>query len=429
LKELRVKTELARLAREALATSEFKAFGDALATQALPDSFGVLADSDLVALVAEQLQDDDPTKWLTRPLTWNAGLYDPHVTLSSADKLLHLLWQDLSTRLARKLDAVSHRTSLSPRGAVLCFFGRAQFSIVVEYTRSGGGAVGLRPLAALPDPNGVLELTNLLDEATAEVRNAIKNAAMSVDKLVFQRGSIIHVDRQREDVFGPTIDTVILGELLAEWLDLKTPGSKISALEVGPGSGLLSAILASSDHVGDLTSVDLNGSAVSCTLKNLQINDVTLDAKHQRVRIRAEKFDSDQFTAPFDFVVCNPPYIPSAPDSASLAMREYGRAVGGLELSMDILKSLPTLLSPEGVLLLMASSLSDSEIIATVPEGFEAVAALGGDGRRVPLDVDVVWQRADWRERLLADQRIEQDEDGGLWHKLRPLWIKRTGRT
>ena len=422
-----MKKELAKLAREALTTSDFKTFGDSLATQALPDSFGVLADPELVALVTKQLQDNDPTRWITRPLTWNADLYDPHVTLGPAEELLHLLWQDLSTRLALKLNAVARRTSLSSRGAVLCFFGRAQFSIVVEYTRSGGGAVGLRPLAALPDPNGVLELTNLLDGATANVRNAIKNVALSVDKIVFQRGSIIHVDRQREDVFGPTIDTVLLGELLAEWLDMRTPDGKISALEIGPGSGLLSAILASSDHVGDLTAVDLNGAAVTCTLKNLQINDVTLDAKHQRVRVRAEKFASDQFANPFDLVVCNPPYIPGAPDSASPLTREYGRAVGGLDLCIEILKSLPTLLGPHGNVLLMASSLSYPEVIAAVPDGFEAIGALEGDGRRVPLDVDAVWERSDWREKLLADQRIEQDDEGGLWHKLRPLWIKRIG--
>lgn len=422
-----MKKELARLAREALTTSDFKTFGDSLANQALPDSFGVLADRELVAIVAEQLQDNDPTRWVTRPLTWDARLYNPHVTLTPAEQLLHLLWQDLSTSLARKLDAVGHRTSLSPRGAVLCFFGRGQFSIVVQYTRSGAGAVGLRPLAALPEPTGVLELTNLLDGATAEVRNAIKNAALSVDKLVFQRGIIIHVDRQREDVFGPTIDTVILGDLLAERLESRTSVRKISALEVGPGSGLLSAILASSDHVGELTAVDLNGAAVSCTLKNLQINDVTLDAKHQRVRVRAEKFAANQFTSPFDFVVCNPPYIPGAPGSSSPSMREYGRAVGGLELCIEILTSLPTLLAPHGSVLLMASSLSDPEVIAAIPEGFEAIAALEGDGRRVPLDVDAVWERSDWREKLLADQRIEQDDEGGLWHKLRPLWISRRG--
>lgn len=419
-----MKKELPKLALKALATSDFKVFGDTLATQGLPDSFGVLADSDLASHIAEKLSEKDPTKWITREITWNTELYDPHVTLSPEDQLLHLLWQDLSTRLIRKLDAVARRTLLANRGAILCFFGRAHFSIIIEYKRSYAGAMSLRPLAAVYEPNGVFELTNLLDGATAEVGNAIKNVAFSVDKLVFQRGCIIHVDRQKEDVFGPTIDTVILGELLAEWLEASSPDRKISTLEIGPGNGLLSAILASSDRVSELIAVDLNMAAVTCTLKNLHINDANLDAKHQQVRVRAERFEANQFTSPFDFVICNPPYIPGAPDSASPSMREYGRAVGGLGLCIEVLKSLPMLLSSDGVLLLMASSLSDDEVIESVPEEFEIVAALGSDGRRVPLDVDVVWQRPDWRDWLLANQKIEQDDNGKLWHRLRPLWIK-----
>jgi tRNA1(Val) A37 N6-methylase TrmN6 len=421
-----VKKEFARVAHDALGTADFTAFDQALANLVLPDSFGVFADPDLVRALAKDLGDADTTKWITRPITWDATLYDARVKLSTADNLIHLLWQDLSQRLARKLDAVARRASLAAHGAVLCFFARAQFSIIVEYTRSGGGAVSLRPLAALPEPNGVLELTNIFDGVTAQTRNAIKNAALSVDKLVYQRGCIIHVDRQREDVFGPTIDTILLGELLAEWLDLQGATRKISALEVGPGSGLLSAILASSDHVTDLTAIDLNGAAVTCTLKNLHINGATLDAMHQLIRVRAERFQANQFTDSFDIVVCNPPYIPCEPKSTGSSMKEYGRAVGGLELCKDILASLPTLLSPGGLLLLMASSLSDDEARAAIPAGFSAIAALDEDGRRVPLDVDVVWQNAEWRAQLAADGRIEEDANGVLWHRLRPLWIRRT---
>jgi tRNA1(Val) A37 N6-methylase TrmN6 len=419
-----LKTELARLAREALSTSQFKAFNDTLATQTLPTSFGIFDDKLLVALISQQMGTSDTTKWVTRPLTWNSELYNPNVALSAADNLVHLLWQDLSARLARKLDAVAHRTALAARGAVLCFFGRADFSIVVEYARSAGGAIRLKPLAALQEPNGVLEVTNLLHGATAEVRNALKNVAFSVDKLVYQRGCIIHVHRQREDVFGPTIDTVILGELLAEFLDTHK-NHKLSALEVGPGSGLLSAILATSEHVVDLTSVDLNAAAVSCTLKNLHINDATLDSKQQVVRVRAERFDAQQFAAPVDLIVCNPPYIPGEPTSSSLSMKEYGRAVGGLDLCIEILRSLPSLLTPDGALLLMASSLSDSDVVACIPDNFEATPALGGDGRRVPLDVDVVWHNPEWRAYLLAQQRIEVDSAGEISHYLRPLWIRR----
>jgi hypothetical protein len=92
-----------------------------------------------------------------------------------------------------------------------------------------------------------------------------------------------------------------------------------------------------------------------------------------------------------------------------------------------LLQSLPALLSAEGELLLMASSLSDEEVLTSVPTGFQVAPALDEQGRRVPLDVDVVWQRPDWRRRLLREGRIEEDSEGSLWHTLRPIWIRRSG--
>jgi hypothetical protein len=264
---------------------------------------------------------------------------------------------------------------------------------VLEYRRSPSGALDLIPLVGQSDPTGILELISLLDRAAPAVRNALKKAAVPVDKLVYQRGSIVHVNRQLEDVFGPTIDTIILGEL---------------------------------DSVKELTTLDLNSAAAICTLKNLHINDISLDAKHQIVRVRAERFSVNQFTRPFDMIVCNPPYIPIAPASGTASLREYNRAVGGLELCIEVLNSLSNILRPDGVMLLMTSSLSHKEVIASVPDGFEVTEAIPSSGRRVPLDVDAVWRVPMWRAQLAAEARLEEDEMGGIWHNLRPIWIKRS---
>jgi tRNA1(Val) A37 N6-methylase TrmN6 len=419
-----MKSNLAELALKAVVSSEFDEFDLALQSPILTRSFGILSDSELARTIASQMGSADPTNWVIRPLTWNAELYSPSAQLKPAERLLHLLWQDLHAKLVRKLESVNRRTNLAPKGMILCFFGRADFCIVVEYRKSSRGAISLRPLAVRHQPTGLFELSSLFGGANAEVRNDIKNVALSVDKLVFQRDAIIHVDRQKEDVFGPTIDTVLLAELIAEWLDEQPLNSKITALEIGSGSGLLTTVLALSDHVRDLTTIDLNPSAAFCTLKNLQVNELTLDAIHQVIRVRAERYAADQFPAPFDFIACNPPYIPHAPTTGSLSQKEYERAVGGVELCVEILGNLPKLLAPHGRLLLMTSSLSNKEIVSAIPAGFEWFPALSSSGRRVPLEVDAVWRMPIWRGQLLEDGRIEQDSEGSLWHQLHPLWIK-----
>lgn len=417
-------SDLEALARQAIASSDFKKFDEAISLQELPKSFGVLNDAELVQVIATYLG-DDPTRWVLRPSTWDVSAYSHLTTFNPAETLLHLLWQDLRSKLARKLDAVARRGPISREGAILCFFGPATFEIIVRFTRSGG-AMELRPLVAQLNPSGVLDLMSLLDGASPQLKSQIKRVAISTDKLIYQRGALIHVNRQTEwEVFGPTIDTIILAELIADRIETLAPEHRITALEIGPGSGLLSAVLAKSEHVAELTAVDLNPAATSCTIKNLQTNDVILDGKHQAIRVRSEAFSSQQLCPPYDLIVCNPPYIPKAPDPADHSLSERGRAVTGIELCVDILSQLPSLLGEGGLALVMTSSLSDREVLDCIPQGFLAIQALPGDGRRVPLDVDDVWDSSEWREQLLREARIEEDEHHGLWHKLRPIWVRR----
>ena len=420
-----MRAELASLAKAALNSSQLQQFHDELATQALPDSFGVLTDPDLVEMLTAKLG-GTVAEWITRDLTWDEQKYGPQLgpNFVAEDQLLHLLWQDLDTKLARGVEAVSAKVALSTKGAILCFFGRAQLTIIVQYTRSGGGAVDLRPLAVVENPAGVLELEELFHRQPPNIRNLLKKSAVSVDKLVFQRGTIVHVDRQREDVFGPTIDTVILGELIAETLESRMGGSKMSAMEIGCGSGLLTALLASSSHIAELTALDISEPAIACTLKNLQVNGYKLD--QSTIRVRGERFIAAHYPEKIDLVVCNPPYIPDS-DEARTTMAPYGRAVAGIELGVDILKALPALLSDGGALLLMTTSVSHKDVMQFLPAGFEWRPALTSEGRRVPLDVDNLWQRPEWRDELLNENRIELDSEGQLWHHLLPVWVSRSG--
>ena len=58
--------DLEALARQAVASADFKKFYEAISLQELPKSFGVLNDAELVRAIAAHLGDDQ-TEWVLRP--------------------------------------------------------------------------------------------------------------------------------------------------------------------------------------------------------------------------------------------------------------------------------------------------------------------------------------------------------------------------
>jgi len=416
--------DLVSSACAAIEHGDFKQFDLALHKQRLPDAFRILQSARLATLIRSQCSGTGIADWIMTPITWNVDAYDPRRTFTRGETLMHLLWQDLNHRLTLKLDAAFQRVTFPPQGAILCFFHGTGLNVIVAYRRTTGGAVSLRPIAAQEEPRGVFELSHFLS-GTQEQRNSIKAAALSVDKLLFQRGALVHVDRQREDVFGPSIDTVLLAEILAQWIEDLPENELIDALEVGPGNGLLSVLLASAENTRRLYAVDVNPVAVTCTLKNLQINGAKIDAVAPEIHVRAERFKSSEFSRAVNLIVCNPPYIPDAPPDAGAGADAYQMAVGGLGLCADLLGALESLLLPDGRLLLMTSSISLDEVRRLIPRGFRVVPAMAGDGIRVPLDVNSVLERKDWQEVLVKRTCIERDSQGELWHRILPVWIER----
>lgn len=419
--------DLTSAAHTALENDRFDDFGRALRGQRLPNAFSVVLSSSVSQNLSDTPSSRSIVDKIIRPLTWDVNCYTPHKELSPNEKLLHLLWQDLCNRLIPKLEAAFQANPLATQGAIFCFFNGPALSIIVRYERSHGGALSLQPIAARENVQGVFELYDLLTDASPAQRNSIKAAALSVDKLVYQRGVLIHVSRQRDDVFGPTIDTVVLAEVIGNWFEAHSGEQQITAMEIGCGNGLLSTLLAITDDVSELYAVDLNSSAVSCTLKNLKINEIGPESVRPKLHVRAEEFRATTCPQNIDLVVCNPPYIPDFPLD-QLNREPYQMAVGGLGLYREIFGSLNRLLSTNGQLLLMTSSVSLSEVRPLIPAEFNITPALSGQGLRVPLDVDNIWQSNDWREWLLKEGRIEEDEKGGLWHYIQPQWISREVR-
>jgi tRNA1(Val) A37 N6-methylase TrmN6 len=415
---------LATLAAAALNGANFDEFWKELRLQEFPNSFGVLVSGDVGRALRREEPNRSLAEWITRRPTWDVASYSAVARLSPSETLLHHLWSDLEGRLRKKLEAAARRVPLAPSGAIICFFGGAALSVIVSYRRTIEGVFELKPIAIEEEPRGVFEIEHLLARASPEQRNAIKASALSVDKIIFQRGVLTHVDRQRDDVFGPSIDTIVLAEILSNYLQMGRATRELAALEIGPGSGHLCATLASAG-VGRIYAIDLSASAVVCTLKNLQINEFNVEAKQPEISVRAERFRAEEMAKPVDLIICNPPYLPEDDADPDADESAYDLAVRGLELSGSLLDALDSLLTPHGQLLLMASSISADEVIARIPNGFAATPVLPGAGFRVPLDVDTLWQRAGWRQALVEADRIKKDAGGNLWHHVRPLWIRR----
>ncbi|WP_345483965.1 HemK2/MTQ2 family protein methyltransferase [Streptomyces roseoviridis] len=149
-------------------------------------------------------------------------------------------------------------------------------------------------------------------------------------------------------VYGPQGDTELLLESLAR--EQLRPGAR--TLDLCTGTGVLA--VAAARRGARATAVDISGRSVMTARLNAWLH---------RCRIRAVRGD---LTAPvagerFDLVTVNPPYVPA--DSPRLPARGRRRAwdagLDGRLLLDRICREAPSLLAPNGVLLLVQSSLSD----------------------------------------------------------------------
>jgi release factor glutamine methyltransferase len=159
-------------------------------------------------------------------------------------------------------------------------------------------------------------------------------------------GLPFHVTR---DVLIPRPETEHLIEKVIE-LALDFPGPRI--VDIGTGSGCITVALAHHLPQAQITSIDLSASALAVARKNAKRNEVTVS------------FLEGDLLSPvageqFDFVVSNPPYVPST-DRASLSVevRDFEPAMAlfagddGLEVYRSLIPAAFDVLVPGGFLLL-----------------------------------------------------------------------------
>lgn len=421
--------DLVAAVEEALSTGHNSSTFNTLLTEDLSlDGIDAILHSSARRLLINELHGKTLREWLAIERFWNPEQHDLLRTpMGPASSLLYRAWEHLVSGVGAALERARGHIGLPDEGGVFAFVNRLQQCIALWYSFVGDSAK-LVPVDVLEDPVAVFDVWDALERADGRTRNALKSILVSGQKLISHRGLLVHVDRSAEaHVFGPSIDTLLMSELLAQWLQsAETPPR--SVLDIGSGSGLLTLAAARFGSPHRLVSLDSSFSAVSCTAKNLR--SFQYDAGQSSpidIHLLAGKFAPDLLPR-FDLILCNPPYVPRPPEALVLpgSHADYRHAVGGLELAHAVLAELPQLLSEGGRLLLMTSELSRDDLMKSLPDGFQVQYPLGSKGRAVPFDLEAAYSDEEWLDFLVTNCNLREARKGTHWHALHPCWIEPT---
>lgn len=167
-------------------------------------------------------------------------------------------------------------------------------------------------------------------------------------------------------VYGPRPDSLLLAGLIPAHV---REGDRV--LDVFTGCGVL-AVTAAAAGAGAVSAVDVSRRAMLSVAINSRLNGVTVRAQ------RGSMFDP-VLGQRFDLIVANPPYVPSATDDVTArgAARAWEAGPDGRRFLDPFLERLPDHLGPTGRVLLVQSSICDTE---------RTVTALSSAG----IDADIV---------------------------------------
>jgi release factor glutamine methyltransferase len=164
--------------------------------------------------------------------------------------------------------------------------------------------------------------------------------------------------RLSEHVYEPAEDSYLLADTA---LELVSDGMNV--LEIGTGTGFVSAVLKANRNIR-LVGTDISPLAASCAKSN------GIDV------IRTDMFTGLKAMHQFDFVIFNPPYLPTSEDEKVPGWLNYAFD-GGVDGRKDIksfMEQVCDYLKPDGIILLLVSSLTGiNEVMQEVEQsGFSS---------------------------------------------------------
>lgn len=143
-----------------------------------------------------------------------------------------------------------------------------------------------------------------------------------------------------DPVYSPAEDSY----LLAEHVEKLVAGR---VLDIGTGSGIQAVTAAKKREVTEVVAVDINPGALFVAAER---------AKREGVNEKIHFIESDLFSSVkgrFDWILFNPPYLPS---EGELSDPTWDGGPTGVEVIERFLADAPAFLAPEGFMLLLYSS-------------------------------------------------------------------------
>ncbi len=163
-----------------------------------------------------------------------------------------------------------------------------------------------------------------------------------------------------ENLYEPREDSFLAGKVIERVI--KEKKHEVDVLDLGTGTGLLGLLAAKNGNVKRVVFSDVNSEAVSAAKSNFQANKKLMHAEAEFAR--SDLFEN--IRGKFDIIIFNAPYLPAEKgekvDKRSMAWQGGEK---GIELSLRFVESLKDYLKKEGEAILVASSLSDYERLAS----------------------------------------------------------------
>lgn len=106
-----------------------------------------------------------------------------------------------------------------------------------------------------------------------------------------------------KNVLIPRQDTEVLVEAVLQ----KKPGSRVTALDIGTGSGCIAVSIAHYNKNALVRAIDISESALKIARKNAVLNNTA-----ERIVFEKKDIMREELFGKFDIIVSNPPYIESA---------------------------------------------------------------------------------------------------------------------
>ena len=291
---------------------------------------------------------------------------------------------------------------VGPRAERIDYFASKQMSSSLDSLAFEYLGTSFSPrLAATIDENGVWPASKL-----SKLRHLLR--ARRDRRIFHEHGATV---RCAEGVFGPTIDSLLLGGLLITLLSYPhSPLAHIKrVVEVGTGTGYLLCLAAVTlgNQLDLLAGSDISDLAVECSSRNLRIAWPTGVQNGKAHIVLSSDVLSLVPAGTIDLIISNPPYLPAKPIDLASSRPGENSAIAGERVLRDILLgSGPTALRMEGVILFVTSTLS-LQILEDLVEEARLAGVMWFSKSLleipwVPLDLPEVQEDPEWVQALLA---------------------------